>query len=258
VPSFTTLTGGAPPLPTPDTALFLDLDGTLLELQDLPSAVRVEPSLRRLLATLEGTFGGALALVSGRAIADLDRLLAPLSLPSAGQHGLEWRGADGVLRRHPAPALPARVPQALAAFAAAHPGTVFEPKGASFALHFRGHPEAARAATALVTDLAAQAGSAWEVLHGKMLVELRPAGVHKGVAIRRLLEQPPFAGRQPVFLGDDWTDEDGFRAVNELGGTSVAVAVDRDSSARYRLGGVADVLAWLRRSVEVLPARGSA
>ena len=159
MPSFTTLTGGAPPLATPDAALFLDLDGTLLELQDIPSAVRVEPALRRLLTALAGTFGGALALVSGRAIADLDQLLAPLSLPSAGQHGLEWRGADGILRHHPAPALLARVPQALAAFAAAHPGTLFEPKGASFALHFRGHPEAARAATALLTDRRSPAGT---------------------------------------------------------------------------------------------------
>jgi trehalose 6-phosphate phosphatase len=257
VPSFAT-PAGAPPLPTPDTALFLDLDGTLLELRENPGAVRVDAPLRRLLGEVAEALDGALALVSGRAVADLDGLLAPLALPSAGQHGLEWRGADGVLRRHPPPPLPAEVEPALAAFASAHPGTLFEPKGASFALHFRGRPDAARAATALVTDLAGRAGSAWEVLHGKMLVELRPAGTHKGLAIRRLLEHPPFAGRRPVFLGDDWTDEDGFLAVNELEGTSVAVAVDRDTHARYRLRGVADVLAWLRRSVTALPARGHA
>lgn len=256
MPSFPTRAGDAPPPPTPDTALFLDLDGTLLDLEEHPSAVRVDPPLRRLLADLADALDGALALVSGRAIADLDRLLAPLSLPCAGQHGLEWRGGDGVLRRHPAPPLTDGIEHAMAAFAAAHPGTVFEPKGASFAVHFRGRPDAARAATALVTDLAGRAGTGWEVLHGKMLVELRPAGAHKGAGIRRLLELPPFAGRRPVFLGDDWTDEDGFVAVNDLGGVSVAVGVDRDTHARYRLGGVADVLAWLRRSAAALPARG--
>jgi trehalose 6-phosphate phosphatase len=243
---------GAPPLPGLEDALFLDLDGTLLEIEATPTAVRVEPPLRRLLAALEQALGGALALVSGRAVPDLDRLLAPLSLPCAGQHGLEWRGADGVLRHHPVVPIPDEIPRALAAFAEAHPGIVFEAKGASWALHFRQRPEVGRAAAALVTRLGTAAGSAWEVLHGKMAVELRPATVDKGVGIDRLRERPPFAGRRPVFLGDDWTDEDGFRTVNDLGGVSIAVAVDRETQARYRLGGVTDVHAWLRRTLEVL------
>lgn len=248
MPGFATPPDGAPPLPGPEDALFLDLDGTLLELEATPTAVRVEPTLRRLLAALREALGGALALVSGRAVTDLDHLLAPLELPCAGQHGLEWRGADGRLRLQPVAPLPDEIPRALAAFAHAHPGTLFEAKGASWALHFRQRPDVARAAIALVTRLGTMAGGAWEVLHGKMAIELRPAGVDKGVGIGRLLDQPPFAGRRPVFVGDDWTDEDGFRKVNALGGVSVAVAVDRETAARYRLGGVAEVHAWLRRA----------
>lgn len=248
---------GAPPLPGPGDALFLDLDGTLLEVQATPSAVRVEPSLRQLLAVLGQGLGGALALVSGRAVADLDRLLSPLTLPCAGQHGLEWRGVDGVLHQHPGASLPDDTRRALARFAETHPGTLFEAKGASCALHYRQRPELGHAAAALVTQLGSAAGRDWEVLHGKMVVELRPAGVDKGSGIARLRERPPFAGRRPVFAGDDWTDEDGFRAVNHLGGMSIAVAVDRASEARYRLDGVDDVHEWLRRTVEVLqPTRG--
>jgi len=249
VPSDATPRNRLPPLPGPGDALFLDLDGTLFELEATPSAVRADPAERRLLAELHRALDGALALVSGRAVTDIDRILAPLSLPAAGQHGLEWRGADGVLRLHPVPAIADEIPRALARFAEAHPGTLFEPKGASWALHFRQRPDAGRAAAALVAELGAAAGSAWEVLQGKMIAELRPAGVHKGLGIGRLRERPPFAGRRPIFVGDDWTDEDGFRAVNDAGGVSVAVAVDRDTHARYGLGGVSDVHEWLRHAL---------
>lgn len=241
-----------PPLPGRDDALFLDLDGTLLELEATPSAVRADAALRRLMGTLQGELGGALAVVSGRAVADIDRILAPLILPAAGQHGLEWRGADGALHRHPIPDIDGDIPAALERFAGAHPGTLFEAKGASWALHYRQRPEAGRAAAALVTELGASAGPGWEVLQGKMVAELRPAGIHKGAGIARLRDHPPFAGRPPIFVGDDWTDEDGFRAVNDAGGVSVAVAVDRETSARYRLGGVADVHDWLRQSLAAL------
>jgi len=242
-----------PPPPAPQDALFLDVDGTLLDLQDTPSAVLADAPLRSLLTALQRVLGGAVALVSGRSVADIDRIMAPLQLPAAGQHGLEWRGPDGVLRRHPVPAIPDDVPHALAAFADAHPGTLFEAKGSSWALHYRQRPELGRAAAALVAELGDAAGPGWEVLQGKMMSELRPAGIHKGMGIGRLREVAPFAGRRPVFAGDDWTDEDGFRVVNDAGGISVAVAVDRETEAGCRLGGVAEVRAWLERALLAPP-----
>lgn len=256
MPSSATGTRPAPPDLPPETALFLDLDGTLLEVADTPSAVAVDDALRGRLMALARRLDGAVALVSGRAIAELDRLFAPLVLPAAGQHGLEWRDGSGSLQCHPSPALAPALLSELQAFVSTHPGTLLESKGASFALHFRGRPEAGRAIATLMANTAGVAGPGWEVLQGKMVAEVRPAGLHKGDGIRRLLADPPFAGRQPVFVGDDWTDEDGFVAVNALGGMSVAVAVDRETYAQYRLESVADVHHWLDRSAAALrPAR---
>ncbi|MDH4045394.1 MAG: trehalose-phosphatase [Gemmatimonadota bacterium] len=252
MPSSATETRVTPPHLTPDAALFLDLDGTLLELADRPAAVAADDALRGRLVTLTHALGGAVAVVSGRAINDLDRILRPLVLPAAGQHGIEWRDATRHRRQHPTPTLPAETLAELDLFVAAHPGTLLESKGASFAVHFRGRPDAARAVATILADAARDAGPGWEVLQGKMMTELRPAGVHKGDGIRRLLADPPFAGRRPVFVGDDWTDEDGFVAVNALQGISVAVAVERETQARYRLDGVAAVHDWLDRSAAAL------
>lgn len=242
-----------PPLPA-EAALFLDLDGTLLEFAATPGGVTVGAGLRPLLETLRARLDGALALVSGRSIAELDRLLDPLHLPAAGQHGLEWRGADGILRLHDAPPVPPTLLRRLEAFERDHPGTILEPKGASVALHYRGRPDAAHAASAVVTSIADERPGVWDLLHGKMVIELRPAGVHKGLAIERLLAHPPFAGRRPVFAGDDWTDEDGFAAVNLRDGISVGVAVTRATQARYGLPDVPAVHEWLRRSAAGLTA----
>jgi len=243
----------APPLPPPplvpsDAALFLDLDGTLLEIAATPTGVAVGSDLRGLLAALRDGLDGAVALVSGRAIAQLDDIVAPLRLCAAGQHGLEWRGADGAIRRHPAPAVSADTLDRLRQFVADHPGTMLEPKGASVAVHYRGRPEAGHATATTVTALADADPGAWDVLHGKMVVELRPAGVHKGVAIERLMQEAPFAGRTPVFAGDDWTDEDGFTAVRERGGIAIAVGVDRRTRAGHGLPDVSAVHRWLADS----------
>jgi trehalose 6-phosphate phosphatase len=232
--------------------LFLDLDGTLLEIAATPTGVAVGSDLRGLLAALRDRLDGAVALVSGRAIAQLDDILAPLRLCAAGQHGLEWRGADGAIRRHPAPAVPPGALARLRAFVADHPGTILEPKGASVAVHYRGRPEAGHATAAAVTALADADPGAWDVLHGKMVVELRPAGVHKGVAIERLMQDAPFAGRTPVFAGDDWTDEDGFTAVRERGGIAIAVGVDRRTRAGHGLPDVSAVHQWLADSAAAL------
>jgi len=245
-----------PPLLSADVALLLDFDGTLLEIAATPGGVAVGDDLRALLARLSELLDGAVALVSGRPIAQLDRLLHPLRLCAAGQHGLEWRGNDGMLHHHAAPVVPPEMLDALQAFVTSHPGTILEPKGASVALHYRSRADAGHAASAVVTALADDHPGAWDVLHGKMVVELRPAGVHKGVGIARLLQAAPFEGRLPVFVGDDWTDEDGFDTVNERGGIAIAVGVRQHTRARYGLADVTAVRAWLSRSAAALGTTG--
>lgn len=248
----------APPLVPADAALFLDLDGTLLEIAPEPEAVVAGAPLRELLTGLRRALDGALAVVSGRTLTELDRILAPLVLPAAGQHGLEWRLANGSAHRASVPPPPEEAVAVLDRFARDHPGTLFEHKGASLALHYRGRPDAGRAASTLMSDLVDGLGRDWEVLHGKMVVELRPAGVDKGVGIRRMLAHPPFAGRVPVFAGDDWTDEDGFAAVQASGGWGVAVTSTRETHAWYRLADPATVHAWLRRSLAQMRESGAA
>jgi len=246
----------APPLLRAGSALFLDLDGTLIEIADTPMGVVVSDALRDLLATLGERLDGALAMVSGRPIAQLDELLRPLRLSAAGQHGLEWRGPDGVVHRHPAAAPSLEMLAALQRFAVAHPGTALEHKGASVALHYRGRPACAHDAAAAVEAIVRADPGTWDVLHGKMVVEVRPAGVHKGVGIERLMAEPPFAGRTPTFVGDDWTDEDGFGVVNARGGTTVVVGRGRESRAAYALADVPAVHRWLRESVAGFPLPG--
>lgn len=237
-------------LPPPfgaDWALFLDVDGTLLDHAERPDAVRPGAAEVRLLEALGLACGGALALISGRAVADLDAMFAPLALPAAGQHGIERRDAAGALHRH---ALPSQALRRAAArigeFAARHRGLVFEDKGDNLALHFRMAPQLAGAAEAALGEAAATLGAGFELLRGKMVVELKPSGRDKGSAIGEFMREPPFAGRRAVFVGDDQTDEYGFGVVNRLGGYSVKVGAGA-STARYRLADAAAVRAWLAR-----------
>ena len=243
-----------PPPPLADWAWFLDVDGTLVEIAARPDAVRAEPRMLAALEALVRAAGGAVALVSGRAIAVLDRLFAPLHLPAVGLHGLERRDAGGRLHR----AL-ARAPAIAAAaapfedFASRHPGTLVEHKGLTVALHFRAVPEAGEAALALARALSAQSAGRLVVQRGKMVVELRPAGSDKGDAVAAFAAEPPFAGRLPVFIGDDVTDEAGFEAVNRMGGHSIRIGgPDVPTAARWRIGTVAELIAWL----ESLPSEG--
>jgi trehalose 6-phosphate phosphatase len=226
-------------------AFFLDLDGTLLDIAETPEAVGVGPSEKILIERLKGASCGALALISGRALARIDELLAPLVLPAAGQHGAERRDAKGARHRHRF-AVEAFRPAAggIRSFAERHRGLVFEDKGASVALHYRLAPGMARKALAKVREAAQTLGDAVEVQGGKMVVELKPAGCDKGKAIEQFMQEPPFAGRVPVFLGDDITDEYGFRVVNRLGGHSVKVG-EGPSLARWRLENPAAARAWL-------------
>jgi len=231
-------------------AFFLDLDGTLLEIEDTPDAVGIDPDEKRLLERLVAGAGGAVAVISGRALARIDQILAPLVLPAAGQHGAERRDAKGLRHRHRFPANVLRpVAVGIRSFAAQHQGLVFEDKGASVALHYRKAPQLARAAQAAVRDAAGPLGEAVEVQDGKMVVELKPAGCDKGKAIAQFMQEAPFAGREPVFIGDDVTDEYGFRVVNAMGGHTVKVG-EGPSAARWRLENPASTRAWLQAWLE--------
>ncbi len=231
-------------------AFFLDLDGTLLEIADTPDAVGIGPDEKRLVEKLVAGAGGAVAVISGRALARIDQILAPLVLPAAGQHGAERRDAKGVRHRHRFQANVLRpVAVGIRSFAAQHQGLVFEDKGASVALHYRKAPQLARAAQAAMRDAAGPLGEAVEVQDGKMVVELKPAGCDKGKAIAQFMQEAPFAGRQPVFIGDDVTDEYGFRVVNAMGGHSIKVG-EGPSVARWRLENPASTRAWLQAWLE--------
>jgi trehalose 6-phosphate phosphatase len=237
-----------PALPPWDTrwALFLDVDGTLLEIRTHPDAVHAPPRLKTLLAAARASLDGALALVSGRAIASLDRIFAPLYLPAAGLHGLERRDAGG--RVHYPAGYADRIAVArhgLLDFVQSAPGLLLEDKGAALALHYRNAPELAEQCRHRMATARAAAGEDFHVQQGKMVLELKPSGQDKGTAVREFMAEPPFRGRRPVFIGDDVTDEDGFAAVNALGGLSIRVGEVASSSAQLAVSGVADILDWL-------------
>ena len=237
---------GPPPLLDPMASLFLDFDGTLVELADRPDGVVIDAQVIDLLGVLPDRMAGRVAIVSGRSIAQIDALLGMPHLPVAGSHGAERR----VSAAHDAPVRPAALDAAHAAFtgfAARDPRLVIEDKSLGTALHYRQSPDHEDAARALAQGVAATLGLV--VQHGKMMVELRVPG-DKGSAITALMAEPPFAGTTPIFLGDDLTDEDGFVAVAALGGTGILVGPPRDTAATARLDGVADVRRWLMNSLE--------
>jgi trehalose 6-phosphate phosphatase len=202
-------------------ALLLDVDGTLIDIGPSPANVHVSEGLRASLARLAQRTGGALALVSGRLIADLDRMFAPLKLPAIGAHGAQMRAAGGEIQQ-----LVDTLPESLRPWLtpAAMPGVIIEDKGYSVALHYRDVPqeesrllELARAACAKFPD------QLLEILSGKTMVEIKRANVSKGLAVRALMQTAPFSGRSPVFIGDDVTDETVFAVLPELGGHGFSV-----------------------------------
>jgi trehalose 6-phosphate phosphatase len=234
----------------PGWALFLDVDGTLLDIAERPDEVDTHAVDCELVEGLQRAAGGALALISGRSLAQLDEMFAPLTLPAAGQHGFERRDVKGRRHRHrfPVEAL-APAKEKLREFAARHSGLVYEDKGASVALHYRLAPQLAGAARRVLVEAAEALDGRVEVQAGKMVWELKPAGADKGVAIEEFMREPPFAGRTPVFLGDDVTDEYGFRVVNRLEGHSIKVGAG-DTAARWRLDNPSAARAWLRGWLE--------
>lgn len=234
-------------LPLAAIALFLDVDGTLLDLAAAPQAVSVPDDLRLRLQELFTAGGGAIALVSGRALADLDRLFAPLTLPSAGLHGFERRGASGICSRQPLPSAAALEASraAMLDLARRHQGLFVEDKQFALALHYRGAPHLEDTAVEAMRGIAASVAGQLELQRGKMVVELRPNGATKADAVAAFLKEAPFAGRVPIFFGDDLTDESAFGLVNERGGLSVLVGPDRPSAARARITDVSAVREWL-------------
>lgn len=228
-------------------ALFLDVDGTLLEIAATPQAVSVSDDLRERLRALSRASGGAVALVSGRAIADLDALFAPLTLPSAGLHGFERRGALGVCGRRPRPSAAAleAARSAMLDLAQRHAGLLVEDKRFALALHYRKAPHLEETVVKAMEEVAARLAGELELQHGKMVVELRPAGATKAEAVGAFLAEAPFAGRLAVFIGDDLTDEPAFELVNRLDGLSVVVGATQPSAARARLADVTAVHDWL-------------
>ncbi len=248
-----------PDLLSPSCALFLDFDGTLVELAPQPGAIDVPSGLVPTLAALHDWLGGAVAVVSGRTIADIDRWLAPLQLATAGVHGAERRTAIRERIDVPAPDLSA-VEAAANALAARHPGLLVEHKDRSLALHYRLAPQLEAACVdALASAVAATPGLV--LLRGKMVVEAKPAAASKGAAIGDFLAEPPFAGRRPVFIGDDVTDEAGFEAVQAAGGVGVKVGPG-PSAAQHRLDGPgalhAALAAVLARAGVALPRAAEA
>jgi trehalose 6-phosphate phosphatase len=245
------------PPPAADWALFLDVDGTLLEFASVPEAVAPAPGLTALLGSLRERLGGALALVSGRPLETLDRLFAPLAPAAAGLHGLERRTAGGACTR-----VGLRVPAAtraeLSAFVRRHPGLVLEDKAATLAVHYRAAPELGPVVDAAVGRAAESLGPAWHVLGGACVAELKPRAANKASAVEAFVREPPFAGRRPVYLGDDRTDLDGFAAAERLGGE--AIAVGERVAARWRLADPPAVRAWLGEILLALgaPASGGA
>jgi trehalose 6-phosphate phosphatase len=232
--------------PLSSCAYFLDVDGTLLDIMPRPEDVAADEPLRTLLAELAGAARGALGLVSGRTIKGIDRIFAPLVLPAAGLHGAEIRFPDGSRSGSPNDGEMDCVRQPLADFIAGHPGLRLEDKGAALAVHFRQTPNLAHEVLEFLAALAQKNGLA--VQEGKMVAELKQVRHDKGKGIAALLANPPFLGRKPVFIGDDLTDESGFRFVNAQGGVSVRVgAAGIASDAHYRLPDPASVRAELRR-----------
>lgn len=233
------------PKPRSDWALFLDFDGTLVEIAERPGAIALASDLSGLLESLERNLGGALAVVTGRPIDQFDEFLNQAVKVVAGHHGHELRTPDGEVHHQDIPheALE-KIRRELDAFVEEHPGLFLEIKGRSVALHFRQAPELEEACDQMARRLVAGIGDELFVLKGKMVREIKSNGLDKGDAVAILMRMPPFAGRRPVYAGDDVTDEDAFAVVNDMGGVTVKVG-DGETCAKYRVPTVEALKQWL-------------
>lgn len=240
-----------PPPLSAEHALFLDFDGTLAELAPQPDAVQIPPDLPELLAALQRQLQGAVALLTGRPIDTLDAWLHPLQMPMAAEHGACCRLPGQAAHTPPTPGLEA-ADEAARTLVGLYPALRLERKRTSLALHYRQAPELQDLCTeTLQAAVAGQPGL--ELLRGKCVVEAKPRGRSKGLALREFMEHAPFAGRTPVFAGDDLTDENAFAAAQALGGFGIKVGPG-PSLAQYRCPGVAALRAWLAGPVPVAQA----
>ncbi|UVF20193.1 trehalose-phosphatase [Microvirga terrae] len=222
-------------------ALFLDFDGTLVDIVERPDAVRVDPSLPAVLTTLQERLGGALAIISGRPVEFLDGRFVPHAFDMAGLHGLEHRIAGKMSMCDPGehPALRATV-ERLSAIVSGKEGVLIEDKGCSVAVHWRLAPHEKDFAIATAHAAVEALGADYRVQHGKAVAEILPSAAGKGKVIERFLQEAPYRGRRPIFVGDDLTDENGFKTVNAQGGLSVRIGAG-DTIAKVRLGTPADL-----------------
>ena len=236
------------PEPCLDWALFLDFDGCIVDIAPTPEAVDVPDYLPSLLVALREALGGAVAIVSGRPIEQIDRFLGSAVPAVAGLHGLERRVADGGIVRPPVPQRHLHDVRALLeAFAAARPGILVEDKTYTLGLHYRLAPSLRDDCRDVVNAALKVAPQGWQVIEGKCVFELRPCGANKGTAIDAFMGEAPFLGRTPVFCGDDISDEDGFGVVNGRGGVSIRVGTGSATQAAVQVDTVAELLDWLTR-----------
>lgn len=238
-----------PPAPTENVAFFFDLDGTLAGIKLHPDHVAIPEPVRDALSRLSQAHDGAVALISGRSMAELDRLASPYRFPLAGVHGAERRDINGkthivALDDKTVQRVERQLSEALALLT----GAELEAKGMAFALHYRQAPQHQAAIVALAQEIVTQFPEL-ALQPGKCVVEIKPRGINKGAAIDAFMQEAPFRGKLPVFIGDDLTDEAGFAAVNRLGGLSIKVGVG-DTQAIARLPDVAAVHQWLQNAAE--------
>jgi trehalose 6-phosphate phosphatase len=224
-----------------DYALFLDFDGTLVDIAERPDAVAVDPALPKVLTDLQARLGGALAIISGRPVEFLDGRFVPHEFDMAGLHGLEHRIAGRLSMCDPDehPALREMV-ERLSAIVADKEGVLIEDKGCSVAIHWRLAPHEKDFALATAHAAIEALGNDYRVQHGKAVAEILPSAAGKGKVIERFLHEAPYKGRRPIFIGDDLTDEHGFKAVNAHGGLSVRIG-GGETIAKMRLGTPADL-----------------
>lgn len=240
--------GGAAPL----LAIFTDFDGTLVEIAETPDAVDVPADLADQLDRTARDFNHAFAVITGREIADIDRFLSPLHLPVAGAHGAQRRRADGTLLKLEAGISSAAqaIADAMAPLLEEHPELILEPKDGAVALHFRQAPELEEDCL-LAMQAAIGTHPEFTLVPGKMVIEARPTGFDKGSALKAFMQEEPFVGRTPIFIGDDTTDEDAFRAAQELGGIGIKLGPGK-TIARMRIADVASVYALLEGLTQIV------
>lgn len=226
-----------------DIALFLDFDGTLVEIADTPDSIIVPDHLGERLVRLADRFKGRLALITGRSLDDIANYIDPLAIACAGSHGIDRRLADGLPLGPPADPLPEKVLSEIERFAAKHDDLRLESKSHGAALHFRNAPGLERPVADFALKIAGDFGL--KSKSGKFVVELVRPAADKAEAVRVFMEEEDFLGSMPLFIGDDLTDEDGFRAVNELGGFGIIVGQREDTAARFRLSSPEKVYEWL-------------